>query len=371
MSLGYCTALLDHLGALEGIQYPGSKVTKQGFLQYLLNQTARPNIITKDGYSNGHRRTVNLKYKQRSTEARVSTTEDCDVDMVPAFKETSASISQYNQLNIHIPDDTIRQYCEDASKTVAIGGAPTPMMAEHLDSILSVMNGLYAKMERTLTTSMGTQFGRNARSASAAATGVNIPLTGTSHNLQDGLARILADCEINEICDTPAFVYNGNFQMYDIERRTGALSFNQSGVNGSVVMPYDSYFSRITASTWGDNQLGVFAPGAVHLLEDLRNVGAFAGTKGAVWKGTFADPRVQCWGANGYQNLEFDVMFKYIDCPTTVTAGYAGGATTLNAGWVLTIGKYYDLFVTPSDAYDGSDAIVGQNGTLRYTIQNA
>jgi hypothetical protein len=184
--------------------------------------------------------------------------------------------------------------------------------------------------------------------------------------------RILGDARQSEFCGTPQIVGNGNFMLWDMQVAKGGINTNQSGLNNqNVLKPYEFFYSQKTASTWGDNQIGVFAPGSVHLIENMYNVGNFAGDFGAVQKGTLSDPRMPCWTSKGFNDMQFDFMLKYIDCPTTLNNGYAGGTATYNSGWVLMISKHFDLFTMPSDQFDGMDPIVGSNGTLRYTIQNA
>lgn len=372
MATGFCPAILTHLKSIAGTNYGGTKITEQGFLQMLVNQPDRPNVITTEGYGSGHRRTVNVNYRPRITENVVSTTEDCDIDSVQAYKETSATMSKYVQINTHFSEDTIRQYCTDASKTVMVGGIATPMMDGLLQGILHTINPLYAKMETILTTAQGLVFGRNPRAASTSSQNINIALDSSVNNLQTGVTRILGDARQAEFCGTPMIVGNGNFMLWDMQVAKNGIQTNQAGLNNqNILKPYDFYYSQKTASTWGDNQIGVFSPGSVHLIENLRNVGSFAGKFGATEKGVLSDPRMSCWTPKGYQNMEFDFMLKYIDCPTTLNNGYAGGTDTYTSGWVLSISKYFDLFTMPADMYDGADPIAGANGTLRYTIQNA
>ncbi len=372
MATGFCPAILTHLKSIAGTNYGGTKITEQGFLQMLVNQPDRPNVITRDGYGQGHRRTVNVKYRPRVTESVVSTTADCDIDSVQAYKETSATMSKYVQINTHFDEDTIRQYCEDASRTVMIGGIATPMMDEVLQGILHTINPLYAKMETILTTTQGLAFGRNPRAGTTASQNINIALDSSVNNLQTGVTRILGDARQAEFCGTPQIVGNGNFMLWDMQVAKGGINTNQSGLNNqNVLKPYEFFYSQKTASTWGDNQIGVFAPGSVHLIENMYNVGNFAGDFGAVQKGTLSDPRMPCWTNKGFNDMQFDFMLKYIDCPTSLTNGYTGNTATYNSGWVLMISKHFDLFTMPSDQFDGMDPIVGSNGTLRYTIQNA
>lgn len=370
MALGFCPAILLHLRDIALNGYPGDKVTRPGFTQYLYTQTSRPTI--QQGFSNGHRREVRIKYAVRATENYVNTTPSCDVDLIPAFKEVTQAVSQYIQHSIFVDIDTVRQYCEDASRTVMIGQPPTETMAVTLEFLLNQLNGLYQKMDKTLLTLMALNFGKNKRTGSTAAAALNFPLNGTENNLQTGFTQLIDDTMQNEFCDRPTIVGSGNFNRFNIQMEAGARSFNQSGVNeGAIARPYNYFFDPYTEGVWGSNQIGVFDSNSVHIVEDQRNVGSFAGPHGADHYGIFMDPRTQCWNGGRLDFVKWDMHVRYVNCPETATDGYAGGEITLNRGTQIILSKYFDLFTIPSDAYDGADVIAGQNGTLRYQINNA
>lgn len=377
MALGYCPAILLHLKAIAGDAYPGHKVTEPGFTLMLYNQMNRPSIL-QQAYPNGHSRTATVKYKPRTTENYVNDAISCDVDLTPAWKETPFTADKIVQLGLYFSDETIRLYCEDASRLINSDGSltgipPSTLMAEHLDGILHAMNGLYQKMDKTLLTTMSTLFGKNKRTGFSGATPstINIPLNGTQNDLQTGLPRLWTDIVENEICAKPTIVGNGNFLAWDMLVRNGAVGFNQSGINYSETPQYRFYHDIYSATQWGSNQIGVFEDGAVHIVEDLRNVGNWQGAKpGASSFGIFRDPRTQCWSPNGLTMIPWDIQIKYIDCPTTLTNGYAGGTASYDRGFAIYISKRYGLFTIPTDAYDGADIIAGNTGTLRYTITN-
>lgn len=359
MALGYCEALLLHLRSIAGDNYPGTKVTPPGFTQMLIDNPDRPQSIG-EAFTDGHKRSVRIKYKTRSVISQVSTSRSCDYNIVPAYKETTASVNQFVQLGLRIDDETIRNYCKDASATVQIGQPATSMMAEHLDSILHAMNGLIQKMDDVLLTSMTAQFGVNVRTGNNAATTINISKDLQIQSLTQGLIQILADYEDNELNGTPLVVGSGLFRNFARMQKFKQMDF--SGIDTQAQMDeFKFYYDRKAATIMGTNQIGVFAPNTVHLIEYMQNVGGFAGTKGASTFGTLTDP---------YTGMRWDFQFKYYDCPTTVTNAYSGTTSTIDRGWVLLISKNYDLFVNPADAFDGADVLHGVNGSLRYTISN-
>lgn len=377
MANGYCEALLLHLDSIAGQNYPGQKVTIPGFLNMLVTAPDRPTAI-QDGYREGHYRTVNVKYMPRTTISQVSTSDTCAVDVLPAYKETSVSVNNIAQTGIFITDDQVRQYCEEASRTVAVGLPPTQLMTEHLRSILHAMNGIYQKMENVLTTSMASAFGKHVATGTATAVAVNIEQDGNLNDLGTGLTKLLTDAAANEFCGTPMFVgaLGSLMHAYSIQKQRNAL-YPGTGFNPEALASDFQFFaSGQTGSTWGAQHVGMFAPGSVHLIERQDNVGSFAGQRGASFFTTIVDPRTQCWTPNGLGNIAFDLQVKYIDCPEDLGANLANGyiqADTISAarGYVLLIKKRYGLFTTPTNAYDGADRLAGSNGSLRYSITNS
>lgn len=376
MAYGYCEALLLHLESIAGTNYPGKKVTIPGFLNMLISQPDRPFAAANVG---GHYKDVRVKYMPRTTESQVSTTDTCSVDFVPVYNETTVSVNNVAQTGVWISDDTVRQYCEDASRTVAVGQPATQLMNEHLNGILHAMNGIYQKMEYILTDSVN--WGVHQATGTAGAVTVNIEQDGTLNDLATGLTKLLMDAETNEFCGAPYMVgpLGSKFHAFDMQRKYRALAPGE-GFDPAMMAAnsgYAFFASGQAASTWGNaNALGMFAPGSAHLIERLDNVGSFAGQRGSSFFTTIIDPRTQCWTPNGLSNIQFDLQVKYIDCPDDLGRLNGGGAidpTSLDAqrGYALIIKKRYALFQTPSSAYSGADRLDGSNGALLYTITNS
>jgi hypothetical protein len=376
MANGYCEALLLHLESIAGINYPGKKVTIPGFLNMLISQPDRPFAAANVG---GHYKDVRVKYMPRTTEAQVSTTDTCSVDFVPAYLETNVSVSNIAQTGVWVSDDVVRQYCEDASRTVAIGVPATQLMNEHLNSILHAMNGIYQKMENILTDSV--TFGTHVATGTAGAVTVNIEQDGTLNDLATGLTKLLLDAETNEFCCQPLMVgpLGSKMHAYSLQNKYKALAPGEGFDPAMLAMNagFSFFASGQAASTWGNaNALGMFAPGSAHLIERLDNVGSFAGQRGSSFFTTIIDPRTQCWTPNGLSNIQFDLQVKYIDCPDDLARLNGNGAVdpaNLDAarGYALIIKKRYALFQTPTNAFDAADRMTGSNGALLYTITNS
>lgn len=375
MANGYCEALLLHLDSIAGQNYPGQKVTIPGFLNMLVTSPDRPTPL-QDGYVGGHYRQVNVKYMPRTVVAQVSTTDSCGIDLQPAYKETTVSVNNVAQTGLWIADDTVRQYCEDASRTVAVGQPATQMMTEHLRGILHAMNGIYQKMENVLTTAMASSFGNHVATGTATAVTVNIEQDGNLNDLGTGLTKLLTDAAANEFCGTPMFVgaLGSLMHAYSIQKNQNALAQAIGFDPSALAANFQFFASGQTGSTWGAQHVGMFAPGSVHLVERQDNVGSFAGQRGTSFFTTIVDPRTQCWTPNGLGNIAFDLQVKYIDCPedaNNLPSGYMNTESLTGRGYALYIKKRYGLFTTPKDAFDGGDRLAGSNGTLRYAMTNS
>jgi hypothetical protein len=375
MANGYCEALLLHLDSIAGQNYPGQKVTIPGFLNMLVTSPDRPTPL-QDGYVGGHYRQVNVKYMPRTVVAQVSTTDSCGIDLQPAYKETTVSVNNVAQTGLWIADDTVRQYCEDASRTVAVGQPATQMMTEHLRGILHAMNGIYQKMENVLTTAMASSFGNHVATGTATAVTVNIEQDGNLNDLGTGLTKLLTDAASNEFCGTPMFVgaLGSLMHAYSIQKNQNALAQAIGFDPSALAANFQFFASGQTGSTWGAQHVGMFAPGSVHLVERQDNVGSFAGQRGTSFFTTIVDPRTQCWTPNGLGNIAFDLQVKYIDCPedaNNLPSGYLNTESLTGRGYALYIKKRYGLFTTPKDAFDGGDRLAGSNGTLRYAMTNS
>lgn len=376
MANGYCEALLLHLESIAGINYPGKKVTIPGFLSMLISQPDRPFAAANVG---GHYKDVRVKYMPRTTTTNVSTEDTCSLDFVPAYLETTTSVSNIAQTGVWVSDDVVRQYCEDASRTVAVGQPATQMMSEHLNSVLHAMNGIYQKMENVLTSAV--VFGDHVATGSNAAVTVNIEQDNTLNDLATGLTKLLMDAETNEFCGAPYMVgaLGSKFHAFDMQRKYKALAAGE-GFDPSMMAAnsgYAFFASGQVGTTWSNaNALGMFAQGSQHLLERLDNVGSFAGQRGSSFFTTIIDPRTQCWTPNGLSNIQFDLQVKYIDCPDDLARLNDGGAIDPSAltaarGYALIIKKRYSLFQTPNNAFDATDRMAGSNGSLLYTITNS
>jgi hypothetical protein len=109
-----------------GQNAPEHKITASGFLKAGLEKGANAQPI-QDALSlantAGHIKDLRLKYYNRTTPSQMSTSDNCDVDLVQAYSEVTIDTTSIVKFGLHFDDATIDKYCDEASRTVAIGAA--------------------------------------------------------------------------------------------------------------------------------------------------------------------------------------------------------------------------------------------------------
>lgn len=367
--LGFEVNLLQHFKQVAGGVYPGTKITAPGYLKMLLSDTSNGVQLINSGWDDddGHFREMKVKYRTRGIEANTSTDDNCDIDVIPVYKEADAPLRFYRQVGIGIDDPTLARYNEDATKTVNLGKPATPLMNETMGAIMEQLQGLFQGIDGDLLGVQYLKFGKNARTGLATPATININKAGDTQNLSDGFGKILSDLVVNEfVSQTPTIVGAGLFNDFNASRML--FGPNQGGIDISK-MPYKFFYDKKAITKWGANDIGVFDQGAVKLLHRNKYVGPFAGEKGTSKFFTFAPPIVDQFG-DSLGKFTLDAQLKYYDCPTDITVNSYGGTRRFNRGWVLIVSAYYDQFNIPTDAYEATDALTGNNGTLWYTITN-
>lgn len=324
----------------------------------------------------GHIRDVILKYLKRAVPEQAGTADDCQISLIQSYNEMTLATTQYRKLSVYVSDADMSRYCSDATEMVRINGFPTPFMNEFLTRLLAAANGVIGAIDIDLLTLMAAEFGVNVVTGTNAPTEVNFPGAGAGVDnfYTEGMTKILQDLALNEVCGNVNVVGHGNFNAFTIQQVAACCS--QLGLDQSRWSGFNYYPDIYAMNTWGANQIGVFAPGSVGLIELNRYEGFAGGQRGDSWFFTMPLP-IDCPECNGsYDSMDFDVQLRYLTCPTTINVGCVG-ETTVGRGWIVDLGKSFGLFTLPTDAYQHeayddcyNDRLAGNNGTLRYIITN-
>lgn len=351
--IGFVQALLVNINVLAGLNDPQYKVTPVGFLKMLLENPVTAKISNAKQINEGLERELKVRYMQRGLESEVTDKDDCDTPIGATWKETSIGRPLFNKIGIFISDEEMRKWQDEANKTATAGTPGAPLMVGLYEVMMVKMNGLIQKINSSLLSAQAAKWGKNI------ATGLTTPSTlhfGNTLDMNDGVMKLITDCQLNEIVGEPVIVGNGVINAWQLTQMRKA-GVDANGFGSSNIKFYNDINS---VSKWGANHFGVFAPGLNGMVDFNKNVGAYAGIKGGSIFFTLPIPVQLADGT--LTSLVLDAQLKYEDCPIYNEAG----DKVADRGWKLIHSKSYGLFNAPDDMFAAGDRMSGFNGTLHY-----
>lgn len=331
-------------------------------------QNSSVSPINDGNQSNGHRRTLTVKYRVRPTADHVSDEDTCDVDRVPGWQEWAIPALGFKKTSWFLEDEEIRKFCDEASANRGAGTRPpTSIMQEHFGILLEHANILMSEINKDLVVDQSTQFGVNVTTGSNTGKVLNVSRTG-GFVLDNGIVDLMRDLQENEICGTPCLVGGGLWSAWDIAQALQCC--NNAGMDVSRLGLPQYFNDKASQTIWGPNTAALLAPGSVKFLGFNKYVGNFAGQKGNSFFATIPMPvqEFPCNMDECLRQLVLDFQMRYIDCPTEILVN--GVETTVNRGWQFILSKEYALWVQPDDEYPAGDELEGTNGTLKYFLSN-
>jgi hypothetical protein len=365
LGVGFRPYLLPHIRTILGDATPQYKIEPVGFVN-LLSSQSRPKVLRLNNAA-GHRETVQIKYKQRYTVDFTDTVASCDNTNVQAYREMEVNLDSFRQIAIHIEDETIANYTDDASKMVKLGTPPTDIMNELLDEIMNAASAILEGVNLDLMTIAAANVGVNRRTGLNTATAINLNRDGANNLLTDGLNQILADYTINGGKGVPQVFGSGLFHNFMLQQN--AKSADQSGYNTAIQAAGVKFYHDLqAANVLGANEIIVAQPNTLQWIEYMQYTGFKAGLKPDGSEFFVISLPMQI-GAD-VKLIDFDVQLKYNSCPEIFTDAYYGTTSTLQKGYNIIISKKSGLFTVPADAYRGTDLLTGNRGTLLYSITN-
>lgn len=362
MATGFAPSILKSLIALAGANYPGIKITPAGMTAMLLENS---NVVeAKLSTAQGHQKTATVKYKVRQNDDTVVEADNCDIDFTPVYAEANMEAVRFAKTGFHISLETVSKYMEEASNPVNIGNPSVQVIREVADSIAHAANSIITKIDKRLLGDV--TWGVNVVTGVNTATTLNLALDSTENDLTAGYAKLLNDAFENEFSGKLLIVGSGKFNAHELQKMSGILAQAQNGIDTTKFTGYQFYPDLHSASAWAANQIGVFAPGSIHLVDFQKYVGFQSGKIG---NSTFFQIDLPVNYGTGEVMMTFDCQLKELDCPTTLLDGY-GEEGTYDRGYALFLSKRYGLFQTPTAAYATGDRLEGSNGALRYAVTN-
>ena len=368
MANGICPYILQDIVTVTKENTPEFKVQPNGYTRMLLNNGTA--VIKNDSF-NGHTKTVQVKKSQRFTIEQTDTSFSCDNQLVPSYNEDTVTVASKRQIAIHVDDETIAQYCDEhsAMSNLATRNGSRPIMQEFLRRIFNAANALMRGVNQDLLTLQVSTFGVNRVTGLSTSTSLNLPKDTGVQPLDQGMNKLLTDYKRNEGFGRPQVVGAGFMLSYAMQQ-FGKAGFDESGVDSRIPFgAIDYYYDEDVESKWGSNQIGVFQPNAVQLVEYLRYQGFKAGSKpGASEFSVISMPVFM--GKEDVAVLDFDLQVKYYDCAETITDAYTGGSLDIEKGWSIILSKQFGLYTLGSTEYRAEDPLTGNRGSLRYTLTN-
>jgi hypothetical protein len=348
--VGIVNSILVNIETIAGINDPQMKITPTGFLQMLLENSPAIEVAEQ---RRGMKREIEVRYMQRGTESDVSETDDCVTNVVPAWRSSIIPSTRFAKIGIQLDDSLVRQLEADAANRVAAGTPPADVYNVLYQTIMLKINGLIQKINADLLTAQATAWGINAAYQNTDAQTIDF---GGKMKLDNGIIRLISDAQKNEIAGQIQIVGNGVVNDFQI------MNNLKSGVDsqGYGRASFNVYNDMRSASIWGANHFGVFAPGLTGFVGWDKYSGTFGGDK---LTSLFFQLPLPLNARTDLPLMTFDAQLKYIDCPDP--------DAEVERGWALFISKNYALWNAPSDMFANSDRLKGFNGSLHYVAQEA
>jgi hypothetical protein len=231
--------------------------------------------------------------------------------------------------------------------------------------IVEGANVVMKKINQDLVTLAATEFGVNVANGSSSGKIININQDGDKLILDNGIVDMMQDLQVNEICGDPCIVGGGLFAAYT--KAQALACCNAAGIDFSKTGLPRFFFDKDTQTIWGNNAIGVYAPGSVKFISRNKYVGAFAGQRPNSFFTVLPLPVEEFGCADDcLRDLMLDLQLKYYDCRTEVSDG-----VFVDRGWQGIISKSYGLWIQPDNAFQSGDELEGTNGTLKYFIGNS
>lgn len=363
--------ILPHLrDIVGGGALPQTKIEHVGFLNFLQSQN-KPEFLRLDT-SGGHLKAVQIKYLQRYTEDYAGTDETavCNNTNFDSYKEASANLSSFRFIAIHLEDELLASYEEEATAAISAGTPPGPFMREMMERLMTAANAVLGGVRTDLLTTLTSGgIGVNRVTGSAAAVTVNFPLNTTNNPLNSSINQIVSDFAVNLLSGDPEIITAPGSLMHQFLLQQRAKGTDQSGVDTRIYAAgVRGYVDQKIATLLGANQFLAIERNSVQIVEYLQYRGFKAGWKpGASMFGTIPLP-VQV--GNDIMPVEFDYQLRYNDCNQTLTDGYYGTPLVVKKGYNIILSKKCGLFQVPNDAFRAIDPNVSVNGVLRYNATN-
>ena len=373
MAQGFAPALLTHLKTLMAQNYGGIKITPAGMLKALIENNPNLDVSTIDGErlrglklstDGGHIRDVRVKYLPRITYDQISEKDDCENNVGFSYSESSIAAPRFAKLGFQLEWDLVERYEKASSDLVNMGNPDVGVLREVETQVMHCVNGIISRINGTLIGDL--VFGINETTGVNTAKTININKDGSVLNLSDGITEILSDAQQNEFVGDAILVGNGVMNKFEIAK--SSIGINGGGLNRGTQTGY-SWYNDVNSAvipTMGANTVAAFAKGSVGFVDIDRYI---SWKSGAFGNSYFAQILLPVESGEGVvTTMPFNLQVRELDCPAEAYDGYE--SRTMGRGYQVLISKAYGLWQAPSNQFQATDRLAGNNGSLLYKVTN-
>jgi hypothetical protein len=352
---GVCPAILTGVVEILNPNDPGRLVTPVGGLQSLFDEDNTKGVTVQQlgAGDNGHRKTVRIAYKQRSTPSDVNDEKTCDTgEEKPRFEDT-ADVNLQAEHIIHVEEATVRVLCDAYSQLMSVPVKSRDsdnkaiesklMIREIVEEILMDLDAMRQKLnsnfKSALALNIGNYVGGDASKNFTVIKEADHAVVYTGWNvLKQELRKI-------GMSGKPMLFGGGKIDLAMSALGIGCC--NNAGQDIAAIkrdnfFNYYADFTDLESDLGDDDAFIMYYAKAIQFLQYNKYVGTYARPIGNMERGTMPDPYIP--------GLIYDIRFKPNEC-----------------------GEYYDLYINsdhdfyfaPDNMFKAGDRLEGVNGIFK------
>lgn len=335
---GYCEAVTRGLAGVNGVNNTTFKATPVGTLQVLFDPVNRsqaeyiPDIMDGDSV-----RRIRVRRIPRATEHDAVNYNTCDITSTAKYVEQCITVNKSVSISFETTKEEMQRYCAAELALQNDPGASIPLFNDHLNKILSQMNGIREKINKNVITTILANVGVNVATGSSSPFPLPMLYAANGGKVELGIQLLDHHMSENEVYGQYLIAGHGIFDRFNTSMQFGCC--NQYGVNWdamSASSPYRYYKDlKLREVTGNPDIFLVFAPGAVQFVYYNDTIlGKMDGKRhGNTIYGTIIDPLVP--------GLRYDVAIEELNCEGNLR----------KPRWIVTLYLNYDIVFIPDNAF--------------------
>lgn len=332
---GICVEELRKLTNIEGdVQSPFLQRTPLGYVEAVTSAFNMQGTEQIPIHIGTKKKTVRIKWRQRTIESQVKETEDstCDPDYFPDFNEENVDTDKVASISFGLVEDEVALICEGRGEFIA-------------DTLAGQFDALAQNINKNLLTEQLLNFGENKRTGLSTATSVNVITAATGAPLATGIQDIKDDYFFhNQESRTPMSIGGSLINKYYDTLEVGCC--NDAGTEMDALLS-SAEIMRFRDTTIeniiGVNNFIIMSPGRSQMITWNKYVNENSYVVDPLASnGTITDPRT---------GITYDMKVLKDRCTDE---------------WFVRLELNYGMWYQPLEAYQVADPLRGINGTYLY-----